>query len=310
MSPSAATITMPPAIRPQPARRVARSRSGATRIESASRTKATIGRRMPSRRSCSARWAIWASRSPVVPCPTVISPEASSMRWASSGLTTAIAAAAWSTASCSWITRSAVSSASSRSCRRVDRPAEDVPEAVAGDDPAHHGPHERLGPLGLGAAAGDQLGGQGVGEVVLDVGRGERRLGPVAKLARVEELAAHIEHDRPEDDRHDRQAEQDAGADPAPARARRARVTGSARRSWLRHQRQPRAGAPPATLLAPPASTTAPAVTGGGPPVVRCAVRPCAIPSSRPPVVVGADSCPTPALRPAPGRAAPRPPRR
>ena len=118
----------------------------------------------------------------------------------------------------------------------VDRPAEDVPEAVARDDPAHHGPHERLGPLGLGAAAGDQLGGQGVGEEVLDVGRGERRLRPVAKLARVEQLAAHIEHDRPEDDRHDRQAEQDAGADPAPARARRGRVTGSARRSWLRHQ--------------------------------------------------------------------------
>ena len=89
--PHGRATTMPPAIRPQPARRVARSRSGATRIESASRTKATIGRTMPSRRSCWARWAICSSRLPVVPCPTVISPSASSMRWASSGLTTAIA---------------------------------------------------------------------------------------------------------------------------------------------------------------------------------------------------------------------------
>ena len=70
----------------------------------------------------------------------------------------------------------------------TDRPPEHVLEALARDDPTHHRAHERLGALGLGAAAGHQLGGQGIGQVILDLGRGEGRLGSAAERARVEEL--------------------------------------------------------------------------------------------------------------------------
>ena len=56
-----------------------------------------------------------------------------------------------------------------------DRPPEDVLEALARDDPTHHRAHQRLGAFGFGAAAGDQPGGEGIGQVVLDVRRGEGR---------------------------------------------------------------------------------------------------------------------------------------
>ena len=194
----------PEAMRPQPARRTARSRSGATATESTIRRKATIGRTIPSTRSCWARWAIWARRLPVVPCPTEISPDAAPMRWPSAGFTTAIAfnGPVHGLLQLDHARRGVLGE--QPSVQALDRPAEDLLEAVARDDPAHHGPHERLGALGVGASAGDQLGGQGVGEVVLDVGRGERRVGSAPELARVEELGPDVEHDRPEDDRQDR----------------------------------------------------------------------------------------------------------
>ena len=243
------------------------------------------------------------------PLPTWISPRAPSMRWASSGLTTAIASTARSTPSWTWITRSRRLARDDPRVEGADRPAERLLEALARHDPVHHRAHQRLGALGVGAATGDQVGGKGVGEVLLDVLSGERRLRAALELAGVEQLAPDIEHDRRKDDRQDRQAEQDAGGDAAPARSRRARVTGSAGRSWLRHPRGLGARAQPATLIAPSASTTAPAVSGGGRPGARCAVRPFAIPSSRPPLVVADRSDATSALRSARGRGALRPPR-
>jgi hypothetical protein len=100
----------------------------------------------------------------------------------------------------------------------ADGPAEGLLEAVARDDAVHHGVHQRLGALGFSAAALDEPRRQGVGEVVMHVGRGEDRLRPVLELARVEELRPNPERDRPEDDRQDRQPEQDGGRDPAPPR--------------------------------------------------------------------------------------------